>query len=105
MEPICLTVSSSVFSISTTGSVAFLKSWLTFCINAVLLRSLTPKMPEMLPIWEGLGAKHKRFHKFGADVVNAINSSDYFRAEQLYRDAEHYSKELLSGCQARCGAR
>lgn len=58
--------------------------------------AMTPKMPEMLPIWEGLGAKHKRFHKFGADVVNAINSSDYFRAEQLYRDAEHYSKELLS---------
>ncbi len=58
--------------------------------------AMTPKMPEMLPIWEGLGAKHKRFHKFGADVVNAINSSDYFRAEQLYLDAEKYSKELIA---------
>lgn len=58
--------------------------------------AMTPKIPEMLPIWEGLGAKHKRFHKFGADVVNAIHNSDYFRAEQLYRDAEHYSKDLLA---------
>lgn len=58
--------------------------------------AMTPKIPEMLPIWNGLGAKHKRFHKFGADVINALNSSDYFRAEQLYRDAEHYSKELIA---------
>lgn len=58
--------------------------------------AMTPKMPEMLPIWNGLGAKHKRFHKFGADVINALNSSDYFRAEQLCRDAEHYSKDLIA---------
>ena len=58
--------------------------------------AMTPKMPEMLPIWEGLGAKHKRFHKFGADVIHAIQNSDYFRAEQLCRDAEHYSKDLIA---------
>ncbi|MBD5535304.1 MAG: hypothetical protein HDQ99_06570 [Lachnospiraceae bacterium] len=58
--------------------------------------AMTPKMPEMLPIWNGLGDKHKRFHKFGADVINALNRADYFRAEQLCRDAEHYSKELIA---------
>ncbi|MDE5679269.1 MAG: CZB domain-containing protein, partial [Lachnospiraceae bacterium] len=58
--------------------------------------AMTPKIPEMLPIWNGLGAKHKRFHKFGAEVINALNSSDYFKAEQLCRDAEHYSKDLIA---------
>lgn len=58
--------------------------------------AMTPKMPEMLPIWKGLEEKHRRFHGFGHDVINAINSSDYLRAEQLYRDAENYSKELIA---------
>ncbi len=58
--------------------------------------SMTPKMPEMLPIWTKLGDKHKHFHQFGADVVNAIQSSDYLKAEQLYQDAEHYSKDLIA---------
>lgn len=58
--------------------------------------AMTPKIPEMIPIWKGLEEKHKRFHKFGTDVINAINSSDYFRAEQLCRDAENYSKELIA---------
>lgn len=58
--------------------------------------AMTPKIPEMLPIWEGLEEKHKRFHEFGTNVTNAINSSDYFKAEQLYRDAENYSKELIA---------
>lgn len=58
--------------------------------------SMTPKMPEMLPIWVGLGDKHKQFHQFGADVIHAIQNSDYLRAEQLYHDAEHYSKDLIA---------
>lgn len=58
--------------------------------------AMTPKMPEMLPIWNGLGDKHKRFHKFGADVIEALKCSDYFRAEQLCRNAEHYSKDLIA---------
>ncbi len=58
--------------------------------------SMTPKMPEMLPIWTKLGDKHKHFHQFGADVVNAIQSADYLKAEQLYQDAEHYSKDLIA---------
>ncbi len=58
--------------------------------------AMTPKMPEMLPIWNSLGDKHKRFHRFGADVINALYRADYFRAEQLCRDAEHYSKDLIA---------
>lgn len=58
--------------------------------------ALTPKIPGILPIWEALGSKHMKFHKFGEDVIAALNSEDYFRAEQIYGAAEHYSKELIA---------
>ena len=32
---------------------------------------------------------------FGADVIKAINNGDYFRAEQIYDEAAHYSKGLI----------
>ena len=58
--------------------------------------AMTPGIPEALPIWKALGDKHKRFHKYGGQVIDALNNSDYSRATQIYREAEHYSKELIS---------
>ncbi|MCM1467390.1 MAG: methyl-accepting chemotaxis protein [Alistipes sp.] len=58
--------------------------------------SLTPDIPDILPIWQGLGAKHKRFHQYGSDVMDAIRDEEYFRAEQIYNEAQNYSKELIS---------
>jgi len=58
--------------------------------------ALTPMIPQVVPIWAALGAKHKRFHKFGEDVIAALERNDYTRAEQLCREAEIYSKELIS---------
>ena len=58
--------------------------------------AMTPGIPEVLPIWNGIGEKHKRFHNYGAGVINAIQSGDSLRAEQIYREAENYSKELIS---------
>lgn len=58
--------------------------------------SMTPKIPEVLPIWDSLGAKHKRFHQFGASVIHALNGGNYSEAEQIYRKADDYSKELIA---------
>ena len=58
--------------------------------------AMTPNIPAIVPIWNSLGAKHKRFHKYGEEVIAALNKSDYYRAEQLYRDAENHSKELIA---------
>ncbi len=58
--------------------------------------AMTPKIPSVLPIWNALGAKHKKFHKFGEEVISALDNEDYFKAEQIYREAESYSKELIS---------
>ena len=58
--------------------------------------AMTPDIPGVLPIWEALGAKHQKFHKYGASVINAINSGKHSEAEQVYWQAENYSRELLS---------
>lgn len=58
--------------------------------------SLTPDIPEILPIWKALAEKHKRFHKYGADVLNALDCGDYGNAERLYQKVSDYSRELIS---------
>jgi hypothetical protein len=58
--------------------------------------AMTPDIPGVLPIWNGLGAKHQKFHKYGAGVINAINNGKPMEAEQIYREAELYSRELIA---------
>lgn len=58
--------------------------------------AMTPDIPGVLPIWEGLGPKHQKFHKYGAAVMNAINNGDYMEAERIYYEAENYSRELIA---------
>lgn len=58
--------------------------------------AMTPKNPEVKQTWDALGAKHKKFHGYGSDVIKALFNEDYTKAEQIYREAENYSKELLS---------
>lgn len=58
--------------------------------------AVTPGVPDALPIWEGLGPKHQKFHKYGESVIRALNSGRNTEAEQLYREAETYSKGLIS---------
>lgn len=57
--------------------------------------SLTPTYPEIRETWKALGAKHKKFHGYGSDVIQALYHEDYSKAESIYREAEQYSKELL----------
>lgn len=61
--------------------------------------ALTPQIPEVLPTWNALGDKHKRFHLFGSQVIQALNNEDYFRAEQICHEAETYSHELITDLQ------
>lgn len=61
--------------------------------------SMRPQIPEVLPIWDALGAKHQTFHQFGESVMRAIKAGNYGQAEQIYRKAEQYSKELIADLQ------
>lgn len=64
--------------------------------------ALTPQIPSVLPTWNALGDKHKRFHQFGAEAIRALNNGDYAHAEQICREAEAYSGELLNDLQKIC---
>ncbi|MCM1175976.1 MAG: methyl-accepting chemotaxis protein [Blautia sp.] len=58
--------------------------------------AMTPDIPDVLPLWEGLGEKHRKFHTYGAAVIHAIDSGDYTEAGRVYWEAEAYSRELIS---------
>ncbi|MCI9652100.1 MAG: hypothetical protein HFH98_09585, partial [Lachnospiraceae bacterium] len=58
--------------------------------------AMTPDIPDIVPIWKGLGPKHQKFHKYGASAINALNAGRYTEAEQVYREAETYSKSLIA---------
>lgn len=57
--------------------------------------SITPQYSEITELWDGLRAKHKRFHNYGSEIIKELFAENYDRAEQLYQEAEHYSKELI----------
>ncbi len=58
--------------------------------------AMTPKAPEIRQIWDAIEAKHKKFHNYGSEVTKALFAEDYAGAEQKYKEAENYSKELLA---------
>ena len=58
--------------------------------------AITPQIPEILPVWENLEYKHKRFHKYGEEVILAFNSGHYDEAEQICHEARTYSRDLIS---------
>lgn len=58
--------------------------------------AMTPDIPGVLPLWEGLGPKHQKFHKYGASAINAIQKGDYSGATKIYWEAENYSRELIA---------
>lgn len=57
--------------------------------------SITPIYPEITDLWNGLGAKHKKFHHYGEDIVKALFAEEYSEVERIYQEAEQYSKELI----------
>lgn len=58
--------------------------------------AMTPKTPEIRPIWDRIEAKHKKFHGYGSDAIKALMAEEYDKAKRIYKDAEQYSGELLS---------
>jgi len=57
--------------------------------------AVAPTEPSALKIWNELGDKHKKFHSFGKQVLDALFSQDFSRAESLYQEAVQYSETLI----------
>ena len=60
---------------------------------------MKPRIPTILPVWDALEMKHRKFHKYGSSVIQALNNGSYDEAEQVYREAAEYSKELIADLQ------
>lgn len=58
--------------------------------------AMTPNIPQIQAMWDGLGKKHERFHKFGGEAIHAIKQGNYSEAEAVYNQAELYSRELIA---------
>lgn len=58
--------------------------------------SVRPRIPRILPIWEALEMKHRKFHKYGSAVIQALKNGSYPEAERIYRETAQYSKELIA---------
>lgn len=58
--------------------------------------AIEPNRPEMMQLWKELGEKHKEFHSYGKQVIDALFNGDYSKAESIYREAEQFSKVLIA---------
>ncbi len=58
--------------------------------------AITPQIPEIQSTWDSLEAKHRKFHGYGTQAVDALQQKDYIQAEHIYQEAENYSKELIA---------
>ena len=58
--------------------------------------SVKPRIPTILPVWEALEMKHRKFHQYGATIIEALNNGSHAEARHIYREAEEYSKGLIA---------
>lgn len=57
--------------------------------------SVTPKNKEVKKVWDGIEEKHRTFHGFGVNVMNAIKKNDIRSAAAEYEKAQKLSGELI----------
>lgn len=58
--------------------------------------AIEPTKPEIMKLWKELGEKHKKFHAYGKQVIDALFSGDCGRAESICQEAKQYSTTLIS---------
>lgn len=57
--------------------------------------AIDPTNPKVMEIWKELGEKHKKFHTYGKQVIDALFDADYSKAENIYQEAKQYSEILI----------
>jgi len=57
--------------------------------------AMNPTNPEMIKLWKELGEKHKKFHAYGKQTLDALFDEDYSKAERIYEEADQYSRKLI----------
>ncbi|MDE6846776.1 MAG: CZB domain-containing protein [Lachnospiraceae bacterium] len=67
----------------------------TKCAFGHFYYAMNPRNGMISPLWSGLAEKHRRFHGYGKNVIAAIKSQDYMKAENEYKQAVKLSEELI----------
>ncbi len=67
----------------------------TKCAFGHFYHAMRPKNQTIVPVWNGLGEKHRMFHSLGKSAMVAIEQGDYSKAEREYQHAANLSKELI----------
>ena len=57
--------------------------------------AINPIQSEIKPIWQGLEEKHKKFHSYGKQVLDALFAQDFDKANKIYEEAYQYSETLI----------
>lgn len=57
--------------------------------------AMNPTNPEVIKLWKELGEKHKKFHSYGKQVLDALFDEDSSKAERIYDEAVQYSRTLI----------
>ena len=68
----------------------------TKCAFGHFYYAMKPQNKAVSAIWAGLGDKHRRFHGFGKDVIEAIKLQNFAKAESSYQAADKLSAELIA---------
>lgn len=68
----------------------------TKCAFGHFYYAMNPRNGMISPLWSGLGEKHRRFHSYGRNAINAIKAQDYGKAEQEYQQAARLSEDLIN---------
>lgn len=87
---------STLKDIAKTQKPKVLQTDCTKCGLGHFYYSVKPANPKVLDIWNGLEQKHKTFHSYGTQMLDAVRSGHTGELQQIYEKAEDCSKSLLT---------
>lgn len=79
-----------------TGTLKVLQTDCTKCGLGHFYYAFKPANPQITDIWNGLEAKHKTFHSYGTEMINAIQNRHSGELQHIYQRAEGCSGELIA---------
>lgn len=79
-----------------TGRLMPLQTDCTKCGLGHFYYAFEPVNPKIMDLWTGLDKKHKTFHSYGTEMIDAIHAGNTGALQQIYKKAELCSKDLLS---------
>lgn len=68
----------------------------TKCGFGHFYNAVIPENEGVKKIWDPLKEKHGRFHNYAHQVLRALQEQDYDKVENICREAENYSKDLVN---------